>query len=106
MSNQHSWVEVGGAVPFTMKCLEKKKVGHDGTDREDPNLDAFADIQLQNYYSTTELTMMGYKGEMLRVQYQEDKVQALRAAAPVTVAHPREHQEALAAATTHGKKFF
>jgi hypothetical protein len=50
--------------------------------------------------------MMGYKGEMLRAQYNEDKVQALRADAPVTVAHTRERQEALAAATTHGKKFF
>ncbi len=30
----------------------------------------------------------------------------LRAAAPVTVPHTRERQEALAAATTHGKKFF
>ena len=50
--------------------------------------------------------MMGYKGEMLRVQYHEDKVRALRAAAPVTVAHTRECQEALAAATTHGKMFF
>jgi hypothetical protein len=50
--------------------------------------------------------MMGYKGEMLRAQYNEDKVRALRADAPVTVAHTRERQEALAAATTHGKKFF
>jgi len=104
-SNQHLWVEVG-AVPFTMKCLENKKVGHDATDRYDPNLDAFADVQLQNDYSTTQLTMMGYKGEMIRAQYHEDKIRALRAAAPVTVAHTRERQEALAAATTHGKKFF
>jgi len=50
--------------------------------------------------------MMGYKGEMLRAQYHEDKVQALLAAAPVTVAHTRERQEALAATTTNGKKFF
>jgi hypothetical protein len=83
-------------------------VGHDGTDRDrdDPNFNAFADVQLQNDYSTTQLTMMGYKGEMLRAQYHEDKVRALRAAAPVTVAHNRNRQEALAAATTHGKKFF
>jgi hypothetical protein len=104
-SNQHSWAEVG-AVPFTMKSLENKKVGHDGTDRDDPNFDAFADVQSQNNYSTTQLTMMGYKGEMLRAQYNEDKVRALRADAPVTVAHTRERQEALTAATTHGKKFF
>ncbi len=66
-SNQHLWAEVG-AVPFTMKCLENKKVGHDGTDRDDPNFDAFADVQSQNDYCTTQLTMMGYKGEMLRAQ--------------------------------------
>ena len=50
--------------------------------------------------------MMGYKGKMLRVQYHEDKVRVLRAAAPVTVAHTCKRQEALAAAITHGKKFF
>ncbi len=60
-SNLHSWAEVG-AIPFTMKCLVNKKVGHNGTDRDNPNFDAFLDVQLQNYYSTTQLTMMGYKG--------------------------------------------
>ncbi len=88
-SNQHLWAEVG-AVPFTMKCLENKNVGHNGTDRDDPNFDAFADVQSQNDYSTTQLTMMGYKSEMLQAQNHEDKVRALRAAAPVTVAHTRE----------------
>jgi hypothetical protein len=104
-SNLHSWAEVG-AVPFTMKCLVNKKVGHNGTDRGDPNFDAFLDVQSQNNYSTTQLTMMGYKGEMLRAQYLEDRVRALQAAALVTVLHTRERQEALATTTTHGKKFF
>jgi hypothetical protein len=103
--NLHSWAAVE-AVPLMMKCLENKKVGHDGMDRDNPNFDAFLDVQLQNDYSTTQLMMMGYKGEMLWVQYQEDKVRALRAAAPVTVPHTRERQEALATTTTHGKKFF
>jgi hypothetical protein len=39
-SNQNSWAEVG-AVPFTMKCLENKKVGHDGTDRGRPEFRCF-----------------------------------------------------------------
>ena len=52
------------------------------------------------------MTMIGYKGEMLRAQYHEDKVRALWAAAPVTVAHTRKRQEALTATTTHRKKFF
>jgi hypothetical protein len=104
-SNLHLWAEVG-AVPFTMKCLVNKKVGHDRTDRDDPNFDAFLDVQSQNNYSTTQLMMMGYKGEILWAQYLEDKVRALQAAAPVTVPHTRERQEALAATTIHGKKFF
>jgi hypothetical protein len=66
-SNLHSWAEVG-AIPFTMKCLVNKKVGHDGTDRNNPNFDAFLDIQSQNNYNTTQLTMMGCKGEMLWAQ--------------------------------------
>jgi hypothetical protein len=73
-SNLHLWAEVG-AVPFTMKCLVNKKVGHNRMDRDNPNFDAFLDIRLQNDYSTTQLTMMGYKGEMLWAQYLEDKVQ-------------------------------
>ncbi len=52
------------------------------------------------------MMMMGYKGEMLWAQYLEDKVRALQAAAAVTVPHTRERQQALAAVTTHGKKFF
>ena len=103
--NQHSWAEVG-AVPFTMKCLENKKVEHHGMDRVDPNFDAFVDVQSQNDCSTTQLTMMGYNGEMLRAQYHEDKVRALRAAAPVTVAHTRKCQEVLPTPTTLEKKFF
>ncbi len=99
-SNQHSWMEVG-AVLFTMKCLENKKVGHDGTDRDDPHFDAFADVQSQNDYSTAQLTMMGIKGEMLLAQYHEDKFRALRAAAPVTVAHTRERQEARGSLCCH-----
>ena len=50
---------------FTMKCLKNKKVGHNRTDRDNPNFDVFAIIQSQNDYITTQLTMMGYKGEML-----------------------------------------
>jgi hypothetical protein len=71
-SNLHSWAEVG-AVPFTMKCLENKKVEHNGTDKDNPNFDAFADVQSKNNYSTTQLTMMGYTGEMLWVQYRRTK---------------------------------
>jgi hypothetical protein len=40
------------------------------------------------------------------VQFCPDKIRELLASGPVTVANMREHQEALAAAHTHGKKFF
>jgi len=81
-------------------------VGQNKTDNNDPNFDAFQDIQPQNHFSTMQLTIMGYKGKMLRVQYGEDKVRALQAAAPVTVPQTHRRQEALAAANTNGKKSF
>jgi hypothetical protein len=43
---------------------------------------------------------------VLGVQFCPDKISKRKALAPVTVANTREHQEALAAACTHGKKFF
>ena len=42
-SNKHSWSKVG-AVPHTRKCLTNLKVRHDGTDKRDPNFDAYQDI--------------------------------------------------------------
>ena len=104
-SNKHSWSKVG-AVPHTRKCLTNSKVRHDGTDERDPNFDAYQDIQSQNDYSTTQLNVMGYRGDLLRAQFRPDKISERRASGPVTVANTRERQEALAAAHTHGKKFF
>jgi hypothetical protein len=49
---------------------------------------------------------MGYRGDLLSVQFRPDKIRELLASGPVTVANTRERQEALAAAQTHGKKFF
>ena len=42
----------------------------------------------------------------MRVQFRPDKIREMKALGPVTVANTREHQEALAAAHTHGKIFF
>jgi hypothetical protein len=64
-SNKHSWSEVG-AVPHTRKCLTNSKGRHNGTDERDPNFDAYQDIQSQNDYSTTQLNVMGYRGDLLR----------------------------------------
>jgi len=104
-SNKHSWSKVG-AVPHTRKCLTNSQVRHDGTNERDPNFDAFQDIQSLNDYSTTQLNVMGYRGDLLRSQFRPDKISERRASGPVTVANTRERQEALAAAHTHGKKFF
>ena len=82
------------------------KVRHDGTDERDPNFGAYQDIQSQNDYSTTQLNVMGFRCDVLRAQFRPDKISERRASGPVTVANTRERQEALAAAHTHGKKFF
>ena len=49
---------------------------------------------------------MGYRSDLLRAQFRPDKISERRVLGPVTVANTRECQEALAAAHTHGKKFF
>ena len=63
------------------------------------------DIQSQNNYGTTQLNILGYKGDVLRVQFCLDKISERKALAPVTVANTRERQEILATVHTHGKNF-
>ncbi len=104
-SNTHSWSE-GGVVPFMKKCLTNKKVHHNGMDKDNLNFDVYQDIQSQNDFSTTQLSVMGYKGDALNVQFREDKIQERQATATVKVPQTRERQEAIAATNTHGKKFF
>ncbi len=104
-SNKNSWREVR-AVPHTRKCLTNSKVRHDGTDKRDPNFDTYQDVQSKNDYITTQLNVMGYRGDVLRVQFYPDKISERKALGPVTVANTRERQEALAIMHTHGKKVF
>jgi hypothetical protein len=104
-SSKNSWREVS-VVPHTRKCLTNSKVRHDGMDERDPNFNAYQDVQPQNDYSTTQLNVMGYRGDVLRAQFCPDKISERKASGPVTVANRHERQEALAAAHTHGKKFF
>ncbi len=75
-------------------------------DERDPNFNVYQDIQSQNDYSTTQLNVMGCRGDILRVQFCPDKISERKVLVPVTVANTREHQEALAAMHTHGKKVF
>ena len=77
--------QTGGVVPFTKKCLTNKKVHHDGTDKDNPNFDVYQDIQFQNDFSTTQLSVMGYKGDALKAQFREDKIRERQATATVTV---------------------
>jgi hypothetical protein len=86
-----------------MRHLTNSTVRHDGTDERDPNFDAYQDIQFQNDYSTTQLNVTGYRGDVLRAQFRPDKISERKASGPVTVANTCERQEALATVHTHGK---
>jgi hypothetical protein len=92
-------------VPHTRKCLINSKVRHDGTDKQDPNFNAYQDIQSKNDYSTAQLNLMADRGDVLRVQFCLDKISERKVLVAVTVVNTREHQEVIAAATTHGAKF-
>ena len=84
-SNLSAWAKVG-AVPFRMVCLENKKVvAHDGTDKSNPMFDAYHDIQSQNDYAATQLTVMGYPSDVLKAVCCQDKICQRRAEEPVTV---------------------
>jgi hypothetical protein len=99
---ENTWSEVG-IVPFTKKYLTNKKVCHDATDKDYPNFDIFQDIQSQNNFSTTQLSLMGYKGDALKSQFMENTIWERQAAMTVMIC---ERQEAIAAANMHGKKCF
>ena len=49
---------------------------------------------------------MGFRGDVLRVVFRQDKISERKASQAVTVANTRERQVAIAAANTHGAKFF
>ena len=56
-------------MSHTRKGLTNSKVRHDGTEERDPTFNIYQDIQSQNNYSTTQLNVMGYRGDILRVQF-------------------------------------
>jgi hypothetical protein len=63
---ENAWSEVG--------CLMNKKVCHDVTDKDNPNFDLSQDIESQNNLSTTQLNIMGYKGDALKSQFTENTI--------------------------------
>jgi hypothetical protein len=96
---ENTWSEVG-VIPFTKKCLMNKKVRHDVTDKDYPNFDLFQDIQSQNNFSSTQLNIMGYKGDALKSQFTENAIWERQAATTVMVPQTCECQDAIAAANT------
>ncbi len=84
---ENAWSEVV-VVPFTKKCQMNKKVCHDVTDKDYPNFDLFQDIQSQNNFSSTQLNIMGYKGDVLKSQFMESTIRERQAAMTVMVPHP------------------
>ena len=81
---ENAWSEVV-VVPFTKKCQMNKKVCHDVTDKDYPNHDLFQDIQSQNNFSSTQLNIMGYKGDALKSQFTENTIWERQAATTVMV---------------------
>jgi hypothetical protein len=75
---QRAWNEVGavgtdenGRRTVTMKCINDKKVRHDGTNKSDSNFNVYQDIQMKNIYACTQLTLMGYNGDILKIMFKE-----------------------------------
>jgi hypothetical protein len=68
-----------------------KKVCNDVTDKDYPNFDIFQDIQSQNNFSTTQLKIMGYKGDALKSQFTENTIWERQAATTVTVPQTCKH---------------
>ncbi len=74
---ESTWSEVD-VIPFTKKCLTNKKVCHDVTGKDYPNFNVFQDIQSQNNFITTQLNVMGYKGDALKSQFMDKKFRRSR----------------------------
>jgi len=106
--NLECWALVG-VVPLTMKCLSDDNVRHNGNNENDPEYDKYQIIQSKNDYTCTQLSTMGYDADLLKTEFSEDRIRAAAAEEldfSITVANTHERQEALAKATTYGKKFY
>jgi hypothetical protein len=77
-----------------------KKVCHDVTDKDYPNFDLLQDIQSQNNFSSTQLNIIGYKGDALKSQFMENTIWERQAATTVTVPQTCKRQDSIAAANT------
>ncbi len=79
----------------------KKKVCHDVTDKRTiPTFYIFQDIQSQNNFSTTQLNIMGYKGDALKSQFMENTIWERQTTTTVTVPKTCKHQDAFVTTNT------
>ncbi len=88
------------SFPSLKKCLINKKVCHDVTDKDYPNFDLFQDIQSQNNFSSTQLNIMGYKGDALKSQFTENTNLERQVAMTVMVPQTCKCQDAIADTNT------
>jgi len=113
-SNLSAWNKVGavgtdeetGRRCVTMECIKSKKVRVDGTDVSDPNYSIYQEIQSKNDYATTQLSMRGFMGHLLKVQFKEDEIRARQEALLVTDPQSDARREAMRNASTAGARFF
>jgi hypothetical protein len=77
-----------------------KNVCYDVTAKDYPNFDLFQDIQSQNNFSSTQLNIIGYKGDALKSQFTENTIWERQAAITVMVSQTCKCQDAIASANT------
>ena len=73
--NLECWALVG-AVPLTMKCLSDDNAWHNGNDKNDPEYKKYQIIQSKNDYSCIQLSTMRYDADLLKTEFNEDRIRA------------------------------
>jgi hypothetical protein len=104
--NLKCWAAVG-AVLFTMHCLTYEKVRRNGNNKNDPEYNEYQIIQSKNDHTTLQLTVMGYNADLLKTEFNEEKIMANAVKSlTTTVENTQERWEALVKASTSSKKWF
>jgi hypothetical protein len=104
--NLKCWAAVG-AVPFTMQFLTYEKVHCNGNDENYPEYNKYQIIQSKNDYATLQLIVMGYNANLLKTEFNEEKIMANAAKSVTTIVeNTQKRREALVKASTSGKKWF
>ena len=90
-----------------MQYLSDPKVQHDGNNESNPEFNKNQIIQSKNDFSCTQLSAMGYNADIVKTEFNEEKIRVLAEERniSVTVTNTPKRQEAIQKASTHGKKF-